>query len=231
MFAKVVQGEGGEEGALVSRSSSSHPKEILLSALIRMSEQMPFYVVTAFVLTYLTDTKPLQQQLRPHRDAGRGRDRVVLPVFGHLSDVVGRKRVYMTGAAIMGVWGFVYFAMLDSGVPGWSSWRWPSGSSRTPSVRPAGGADRGELPDGAALRRRGSGYQLASVVAGGPAALVATYLIHRSARVRRGGLHRGRGRDHAGACAALKDYSRSDITDDARRRTPVRRRAPLRRGR
>ena len=62
----------------------------------------------------------------------------------------------------------------------------------------------------------GLGYQLASVVAGGPAALVATFLIHEF----------GTGYAVAvyiavsavitlAACAALKDYSRADISDDA----------------
>jgi MFS family permease len=38
---------------------------------------------------------------------------------GHLSDRIGRRRMYMIGAAAMGVFGFVYFALLDTLVPGW----------------------------------------------------------------------------------------------------------------
>ena len=55
----------------------NHPKEIVLSALVRMSEQMPFYVFTAFVLAYLTDeTHGYSNDFVAHRDLGRGRDRV-----------------------------------------------------------------------------------------------------------------------------------------------------------
>ena len=63
----------------------------------------------------------------------------------------------------------------------------------------------------------GLGYQLASVVAGGPAALIATYLIHQFGT----GLRRVRSTSRSSAvitlaaCAALKDYSRADIADDA----------------
>ena len=43
---------------------------------------------------------------------------VSIPLFGHLSDRFGRKRVYMLGAALTGIYGFAYFAMLDTRVPG-----------------------------------------------------------------------------------------------------------------
>ena len=45
-----------------------------------------------------------------------GLEFLLVPYFGHLSDTVGRKHVYMTGAAITGLWGFAYFALLDSDV-------------------------------------------------------------------------------------------------------------------
>ncbi|MGZ4436286.1 MAG: MFS transporter, partial [Nocardioidaceae bacterium] len=54
MFAKRVQEEQIHRTPVVE-VIRRHPREILLSALVRMSEQMPFYVVTAFVLSYLTD--------------------------------------------------------------------------------------------------------------------------------------------------------------------------------
>ena len=83
----------------------NHPKEIVLSALVRMSEQMPFYVVTAFVLAYLTDdTHGYSNELRPGRHPHRRRrwSSSSCRTSGNLSDTVGRKRVYMTGAAIIG---------------------------------------------------------------------------------------------------------------------------------
>ena len=42
---------------------------------------------------------------------------VTIPLFGHLSDRLGRKRVYMFGAALTGLYGFAYFALLDTRVP------------------------------------------------------------------------------------------------------------------
>jgi MFS family permease len=42
-----------------------------------------------------------------------------VPISGHLSDRIGRRRMYLLGAAVTGVFGFVYFALLNTMVPGW----------------------------------------------------------------------------------------------------------------
>ena len=96
------------------------PKQILLSALARMGEQAPFYIFTAFVFTYGTVV------------LGTSRDFLLtavltasvlsfftIPFCGHLSDRIGRKRMYIIGAVVTGVFGFVYFALLDTMVPTW----------------------------------------------------------------------------------------------------------------
>ena len=38
-------------------------------------------------------------------------------VAGYLSDVVGRKNMFMFGCVLMGVFGFVYFALLEYDEP------------------------------------------------------------------------------------------------------------------
>ena len=218
MFAKVIK-EKSVKKAPVLEVIKKHPKEIVLSALIRMSEQMPFYVVTAFVLAYLTD-----EQHGYSNDfvligtlIAAAVEFVLLPFFGHLSDTVGRKRIYMTGAAIMGVWGFVYFAMLDSGVAWVVFLALCLGLiPHAMQYGPQASLIAESFPTSLRYGGAGLGYQLASVVAGGPAALVATFLIHEF----------GTGYAVAAyiavsalitlaACSALKDYSRSDIADDA----------------
>jgi hypothetical protein len=40
-----------------------------------------------------------------------------LPAAGHLSDCVGRKRMYVIGRAYVGVFDFIYFALLDTQMP------------------------------------------------------------------------------------------------------------------
>jgi len=218
MFAKVVA-EKTVERMPVWLVIRRHPKAIVLSALVRMSEQMPFYIVTAFVLSYLTGPEHgfSRNFVLIGTLVAAGVEFVLVPYFGHLSDSVGRKKIYMAGAAIMGVWGFAYFAMLDSGI-GWLVFLAlclglvPHAMQYGPQASLIAESFPTRLRYGGA----GLGYQLASVIAGGPAALVATYLIHQF----------GTGYAVAvyiavsavitlAACAALTDHSRSDIADDA----------------
>ncbi|MGZ4502823.1 MAG: MFS transporter [Nocardioidaceae bacterium] len=218
MFAKAVRDNRIKKTPVLD-VIRSHPKEILLSALVRMSEQMPFYVVTAFVLSYLTDSDHGYSEnfVLVGTLVASGIEFVLVPYFGHLSDTVGRKRIYMAGAAIMGIWGFVYFTALDSGL----SWLvflalCVGLVPHAMQYGPQASLIAESFPTSMRYGGAGLGYQLASVVAGGPAALVATWLIHQfgtgyavSAYISVSALIT------LGACAALKDYSRSDIEDDA----------------
>ncbi|MGN6301698.1 MAG: MFS transporter [Angustibacter sp.] len=180
MFAKRLQ-ERSIARQPVLQVLRRHPREIVLSALARMSEQMPFYVVTAFVLSYLTDDKHgfSRNFVLIGTLVAAGIEFFLVPFFGHLSDSVGRKKVYLAGAAVMAVWGFVYFALLDSGV-GWLVFvalclgLIPHAMQYGPQASLIAESFPTHLRYGGA----GIGYQLSSVIAGGPAALVATYLIH-----------------------------------------------------
>jgi len=77
-----------------------HPTEIILSALVRMAEQAPFYIFTAFVFSYGTST------LKVSRDfllfavlTASIVSFVSIPLFGHISDRIGRKKMFMLGTA------------------------------------------------------------------------------------------------------------------------------------
>ena len=103
-----------------------------------------------------------------------------IPLAGHLSDRIGRRRLYLFGAAAMGVFGFVYFALLDMMVPGWIFVAIvlsliPHDLMYGPQAALIAECFTGRLRySGASL-----GYQLASIVAGGPAPLIATALFAR----------------------------------------------------
>ena len=56
---------------------------------------------------------------------------VTIPLAGYISDRIGRKRMYLIGAVAMGLFGFVYFAMLNTMIPAVISSRSWCRSSRT----------------------------------------------------------------------------------------------------
>jgi len=103
---------------------------------------------------------------------------ITIPLFGHISDRIGRRKTYLFGAALTGVFGFVYFAMLDSGWPPLIFLAIvlsliPHDIMYGPQAALIAEVFPGRLRySGASL-----GYQLASVIAGGPAPLIATWLF------------------------------------------------------
>jgi len=155
------------------------PKEIILAALARTAEQAPAYIYLAFVFAYGT------QVLHTSRDflltalitAGLV-SFISIPVAGALSDRFGRKRIYIIGSALTGIFGFVYFAMLNTMVPGWMF------MAIVLSFVPHDimyGPQAALIAECFTPRLRYSGasigYQLASITAGGPAPLIATALL------------------------------------------------------
>jgi MFS family permease len=218
MFAAVVS-EKKVAKAPVADVVRKHWREIGLSALLRMSEQMPFYVVTTFVLAYLIDDDHGYSKnfVLVGTLIASAIELVLVPTFGHLSDTIGRKKIYMTAAAIMGVWGFVYFGMLDSGVA-WIAFVAVCLGLVPHAMHygPQAALIAESFPTSLRYGGSGLGYQFASIIAGGPAPLVATFLLHQfgtayaiSAYILVSALIT------LAACAALPDRSRADISDDA----------------
>jgi MFS family permease len=154
-------------------------KEIILTALLRLPEQAPFYVFTTFILTYGVQTLKFPRPFLVNAVVvGAAVSLFAVPFWGFVSDRVGRKRIYLIGVAAMGVFGFVYIGLLNTGIA--AVVFLAIVLSLVPHDIQYGpqGALIAESYTGR-LRYSGSsvGYQLASVVAGGPAPLIAVFLI------------------------------------------------------
>jgi MFS family permease len=178
MFAQVVKRK------TVSRIPTAevlrrYPKQVVLSALLRMSEQAPFYIYTAFALTYIKD--------HLHKATGVGLAAVtvagalelfLIPVFGNLSDRLGRKRVYGTGALLMAVVAFPFFLLINTAAVGLII----LGAAliaipHAMQYGPQSSYITENFPTGLAYAGSGLGYQAASLIAGGPAPLLATWML------------------------------------------------------
>jgi len=158
-------------------------REIILSALLRSAEQAPFYIFTTFLLAYGVEALGLPLNLLYIGLIITALvSLVTLPTFGAISDRVGRKRWYLIGTVLMAVFAYPYFLLLQTknpvivviaivlSVSVCHDWLYGPQAALI--------AER----FGTKLRYSGAslGYQLASVTAGGPAPLIATYLLVHS---------------------------------------------------
>ena len=180
VFARLLA-EKRTAPAPVLEAIRSQPREIVLTALCRMGEQAPFYISSAFVFAYGTGALHMPRNfLLGALLTATLLSFVATPLFGHLSDRLGRKRIYMFGAAVTGVYGFIYFGLLDTRTP------WLVFLAIALSLLPHDmmyGPQAALIAESFTSRVRYSGaslgYQLSSVFAGGPAPLIATWLFSR----------------------------------------------------
>ena len=159
----------------------NHWREVGLTALLRTGQQVPFYIFTTFIVTYAT------QQLQLSR--AKVLNLVMLmaliscftiPLMGHLSDKVGRRRVTAIGCWVMVIYPFVYFRMLDTAaLPLLSLAILISLPLHDLQYGPQAAFISESFPG--SLRYSGSslGYQLASITAGGPAPIIAVLLLRQ----------------------------------------------------
>jgi MFS family permease len=178
VFSRILE-ERRIERTPVIEVIKRQPKQIILTALARMAEQGPFYVYAAFVFVYGTKVSSASRDfLLTAVLVATALSGVTTPLAGHISDRIGRKRMYLIGAVTTGVFAFIYFAMMNSMVPGLvflaivlsfiphDMMYGPQAALIAECFTPR-------------LRYSGSslGFHLSSVIAGGPAPLIATALF------------------------------------------------------
>ncbi len=179
MFKKVLD-EGKTASAPVAEAIRRHWREILLSAGVRFAEQMPFYLFTTFVLTYVVQRHHYSKTfVLAAVLVGAAVELAAIPFFSHLSDSLGRRKVYTAGAVTAGLFAFPYFFVLMQGgaVPIFIVVVL-SMIIHAMMYGPQAALIGESFPTHLRYGGAGLGYQLASVFAGGPAPLVATWLLH-----------------------------------------------------
>jgi metabolite-proton symporter len=92
------------------------PRAVLLGAGLRVGENIGYYILTVFSLTFLVDVAAETRSLA--LDAlliGAAVQFVAIPLLAALSDRIGRRPVYAFGAFGLGIFSFLFFPMLASG--------------------------------------------------------------------------------------------------------------------
>jgi metabolite-proton symporter len=93
-----------------------HPRGLLLGMGLRLGENVTYYVITAFSLTYATEVVGLPKSVILNAVLVAAAVQVVmLPVWGALSDRIGRRPVLAFGALGTAIWGFGFFQLIETG--------------------------------------------------------------------------------------------------------------------
>jgi metabolite-proton symporter len=94
------------------------PRALVLGAGLRVGENISYYILTVFSLTYLVDVAAETRSLALNALLiGAAVQFFAIPLFARLSDSLGRRPVYAFGGLGLAAFAFVFFPMLGSGEP------------------------------------------------------------------------------------------------------------------
>ena len=92
------------------------PKALVLGAGLRVGENIGYYILTVFSLTFLVDVASESRSLALNALLiGAAVQFFAIPLFALLSDRIGRRPVYALGAFGLAAWCSVMFGLLGSG--------------------------------------------------------------------------------------------------------------------
>jgi MFS family permease len=179
LFAQVKEQKMEVRSPIAEAFRHSTP-EILLSAGARFVEQAPFYLFTVFVITYgISKSIHLERGVILNAiTIAAVIELFTIPLFGYLSDRVGRRLWYLIGCVLMAAFAFPYFLLMNTGnnllftlavvlsIPVFHAWVY--GPQAALIAERFGTRSR---YSGASL-----GYQLAAPFAGGLAPIIALLL-------------------------------------------------------
>jgi metabolite-proton symporter len=154
------------------------PRALILGAGLRVGENISYYILTVFSLTYLVDVAAETRSLALNALLiGAAVQFFAIPLFARLSDSVGRRPVYAFGGLGLAAFAFIFFPMLGSGNPALIVGAIVAGLVLHSAMY---GPQAAFITELFPTRIRYSGvsiaYQLTSIVAGSLAPIIALFL-------------------------------------------------------
>src|SRR5829696_7477948 len=112
---RVAAESGVAEKAPILTVLAHYKREVLVAMGARIAENVSFYLLTVFSLSYLTKAQGAESSFTLNALViASAVHLVTIPMWGALSDRIGRRPVYLFGAVGIGIWAFVLFGMLEA---------------------------------------------------------------------------------------------------------------------
>ncbi|HZG45327.1 MAG TPA: MFS transporter [Allosphingosinicella sp.] len=92
-----------------------YPRGVLTAMGLRFGENIVYYMVVTFSITYLNHQKVDTTRILGLLFLGHLLHAAVIPAVGAMADRLGRRPVYIVGAALTMAWPFIAFPMFDTG--------------------------------------------------------------------------------------------------------------------
>ena len=158
---------------------TKYPREVLTAMGARMAENVSYYIFTIVIATYAKEHLKLDKSFALNAVLiGAAIHFCAIPLWGALSDRIGRKPVYLLGAIGVGIWAFVFVALVDTKNFALATLAVTVGLILHGAMYGPQASFFTEL-FGTRVRYSGVsvGYQLASIIAGGLAPFIAVALL------------------------------------------------------
>ncbi|WP_196443354.1 MFS transporter [Planomonospora sp. ID67723] len=115
LFAEVEQA-GRKARMPLLEVIRTHPRALASAFLARIGVDVAFYTFVTYSLSYVSDTLGLDRGIALNAVLiGSAVQLFLIPLFGALSDRVGRRPVYLAGVVTAAIWVFAFFPLLDTG--------------------------------------------------------------------------------------------------------------------
>lgn len=179
-FAKMKK-ENKLEKNPVSAVLKQHPKTIALCALAGLGFQIPFYIFSTFIISYGTESLGLEREfivnallILPIVEL------FAIPIFAHLSDKIGRKKMYIWGCIVTLAYSFPFFWIIDQATTGMVILGIGlSIIGPAMAYAPQAALLAENFPVHLRFSGASFGYQFTSIIGGGLAPMICVYLLSK----------------------------------------------------
>ncbi|HSV04454.1 MAG TPA: MFS transporter [Phenylobacterium sp.] len=179
VFEEARRTAGGVHRAPVLEALRTRPAGVALGSALKLAENISYYVMTAFAITYVTDVLKLPRTVALNAVLAGGIAGVVsMPLWSMLSDRIGRRPVYAFGAAGVALWLFAFFPLVRTGAPALIAFAIVAGVAIHSAMNGPQGAFIAELfPTRVRYSGASLSYQLPAVIGGSLAPIISIGLL------------------------------------------------------